>query len=427
MVKDLICNSKLYNKNSPKFIYNFFKLSLSFDIKKINRDLVYIFNYLPKKKMKEDVEKIEINALSSSEKKERRYLKYLDCSKKETNQIYSRPYDFDPKKYRILTLFNDDYQWVKKFQKRFHREIVKVLPSDALPYLQSTIKNVSYATNANAHKGYRHAFIIDMENFFTQIDEFKVKNTLKKLLKLDDDIATIYTNLLTSPCDEPPNHNNRYVIGQGLPSSPLLAFLCNSSFFDYLNNCCLSQNIKMTIYVDDIVFSSEKPISQEFINRLFTLFKKNGLSINRKKCARVKNDGIKKITGGYVTINGVRVKNSKREEINVIFKKIMVMLTDLNDFDSYFELYNLYIKFTGNYYHLAEVEFKDNGKYIVPLQYSKYYRLIKYFDAYFPRGINKINNKVIYQVGNVNDDDLQKINQCFQKLLNDKVDLLKNI
>ncbi len=427
MVKDLICNSKLFSKNSPKFIYNFFKLSFSCDLKKIDRDLVYKFNYLPKKKMKEAVGKSEIKGLSSSEKRERRYLKYLDCSKKAIDQIFSRPDDFDEKKYRRLTIFNNDYQWVKKFQKRFHREIVKALPSDSLPYLQSTIKNVSYATNANAHKGNRHAFIIDMENFFTQIDDFKVKKTLKDLLKLDDDIADIYTNLLTSPCDEPPHHNNKYVIGQGLPSSPLLAFLCNSSFFDYLNNSCLSQNIKMTIYVDDIVFSSEKPISQEFINRLFTLFKKNGLSINRKKCARVKNDGIKKITGGYVTNNGVRVKNSKREEINVIFKKIMAMLAELNDFDSYFELYNLYLKFTGNYYHLAEVEFKDNGKYIMPLQYSKYYRLIKYFDTYFPRGINKINNKIIYQVGNVNNNDLQKFNQCYQKLLNDKGDLIKKL
>ena len=427
MVKDFICKSKLYNKNSPKFIYNFFKLNFHFDIKKIDRNLVYKFNYLPKKKMKEDVEKEEIKGLSSSEKRDRRYLKYLDCSKKEVNQIYSRPDDFDEKKYRRLTIFNDDYKWVKKFQKRFHSEIVRTLPSGGLPYLQSTIKNVSYATNANAHKGDRHAFIIDMENFFTQIDDFKVKKTLKNLLKLDDDIADIYTNLLTSPCDEPPHHSNRYVIGQGLPSSPLLAFLCNSSFFDYLNDSCLSQNIKMTIYVDDIVFSSEKPISQEFINRLFTLFKKNGLCINRKKCARVKNDGIKKITGGYVTSNGVRVKNSKREEIHVIFKKIIELLNKLNDFRSYFELYNLYLKFIGNYYHLAEVEFKENGKYIVPLQYSKYYRLIKYFNEYFPKGINKINNKVIYQIENVNYMDLQKLNGCFQKLLNDKGELLMKI
>lgn len=65
------------------------------------------------------------------------------------------------------------------------------------------------------------------------------------------------------------------------------------------------------------------------------------------------------------------------------------MNSELNDFSSYFDLYNLYLKFTGNYYHLAEVEFKINGKYVVPLQYSKYYHLIKFFDGYFPRGIKK--------------------------------------
>lgn len=427
MVKELIKCSKLYNKNSPKFIINFFKLSSSHNIKNIDRDLIYKFNYLKKKSKNKKDDNGKNNCLTSFEKRQQRHLKYLDCTKKQHEQLLERPTDFNESDYRRLTIFNDEYKWVKKFQKKFHREIVKVLPTTSLPYLQSTIEHVSYATNANAHKGDRHAFIIDMANFFTQIDDKKVKKNLIELLHLNEDIADIYTKLLTSPCDQPPFHNNHYVIGQGLPSSPLLAFLCNSSFFDYLNDSCLSQNIKMTIYVDDIVFSSKEEIPQDFIDRLFTLFKKNGLSINRKKCARVRNSGVKKITGGYVTTKEVRVKNSKREEINIIFNKIIEMISELNDFSSYFDLYNLYLKFTGNYYHLAEVEFKINGKYVVPLQYSKYYHLIKFFDGYFPRGINKKNNKLLYQIGNVNDCDLVKFNRCFQKLLNDKEELIKKM
>ena len=176
----------------------------------------------------------------------------------------------------------------------------------------------------------------------------------------------------------------------------------------------------MTIYVDDIVFSSVSAIPQDFINRLFTLFKKNGLNINRKKVARIKNDGVKKITGGYVTQNEVRVKNSKREEIYVIYGELVNKINGFSTFEEYFDIYNLFLKFTGNYYHLAEVEFKVNGKYIVPVKYSKYYRLIKDFGVFFPRGINKLNNRSPYSKTNVKKDDLDKFNKAYQLLLANK-------
>jgi len=420
MVDELLKQCKLYNKNSPKFIYNYFKIEIRNDIKNVNRDIVYKFNYLPKKKKISDNNAGNCAAMSPLEKKENRHQKYLNYTKNTLEQLTCRPSDFSEKDYRRLTIFSEKYVWIKKFQRQFHKAIVKVLTPEKLPYLQSTIKNVSYASNANAHKGDKHAFIIDMENFFTKIDEVKVKKTLKCLLLLDDDIADIYTKLLTSPYDEPPYHNNKYIIGQGLPSSPLLAFLCNASFFEYLNKLCEENNIKMTIYVDDIVFSSISAIPQDFINRLFTLFKKNGLNINRKKVARIKNDCVKKITGVYVTPNAVRVKNSKREEIYVIYGELINKISDLSTFEEYFDIYNLFLKFTGNYYHLAEVEFKVNGKYVVPVKYSKYYRLIKDFGVFFPRGINKLNNKSPYSKTNVKKDDLDKFNKAYQLLLANK-------
>lgn len=420
MVEELLKKCSLYNKNSPKFIYKHFKIDENINIKKVERDYVYKFNYIPKKRKLMNDEANNSKSLTSSERNQKRYDKYLNYTKNSIQQLTCRPDDFNEKDYRRLTIFSENYLWVKKFQRRFHKLIVKVLINAELPYLQSTIKNVSYASNANSHKGDKHALIIDMENFFTKIDESRVKKSLKNLLSLDDDIADIYTKLLTSPYDEPPYHQNRYVIGQGLPSSPLLAFLCNSSFFDYLNEICLKKNIKMTIYVDDIVFSSFSPIPQDFINRLFVLFKKNGLSINRKKVARVKNDGVKKITGGYVTQNEVRVKNSKREEIYVIYNELIKKIRNFTTYEEYFDIYNLYLKFTGNYYHLAEVEFKVDNKYIVPLQYSKYYKLIKDFGDVFPRGINKKDNRLPYSKTNIKNEDADKFNRAFQLLLTKK-------
>lgn len=425
MIKELVSQSKLYNKNSPKFIYGFFGIDSSLvNIKKIDRDKVYKFNYLAKKKKAKAEENEIYKILTPSQKKGKRTEKYLNYKKGESKVEYSRPVDYNKSDYRMLTVFNDEYKWIKKFQKKFHREIVKTLDPSKLPYLQSTIKTVSYATNANEHKGNKHAFLLDMENFFTQIDAERVKQTLMDLLKLNDDIAEIYATLLTSPSDEPPHNDGRYIIGQGLPSSPLLAFLCNYSFFEYLYQQCILMNIKMTIYVDDISFSSDNPIPQEFINRLFMLFKKNGLSINRKKVARVKNDRIKRITGGFVSKDYVRVKNSKREEIHVLYNEIIDKINKMSSFEDYLIVYNLYLKFTGNYYHIAEVEFKINGNYVVPMRYSKFHALIKNVDSFFPRGINKKNNKEPYEVSNIYKDDLAKFNSCYQMLLLHKEKLI---
>ena len=419
-MESIFLNSKLYHKNSPNYIARLlvkehFNDLRSINIKKVKREDIYIFRYLAKKS-RTNGSKGEYKNFSSLQRKEERYKGYLNVIKDSLSLLENRPTDFNESKYRRIIDFNEKFKWVKEFQRNFHKEMVKSLTNDKFPYLKSTIKNVSYAVNANEHKGNRHAFIIDMKNFFTQITDEKVSNSLCSLLDLNKDIADMYSVLLTSPYDEEKFSNGKYVLGQGLPSSPLLAFLCNLSFFNYLNELCLSKDIKMTIYVDDITFSSDNPISQDFIDKLFHLFKKNGLSINRKKIARVKNDKIKVITGGYVSQTGVRVKNSKREEIFVQYNELNNLLKNMKDINDYFKIYNLYLKFVGNYFHIAEVEFKYNGN-VIPISYKNYSDFIKKYDKFFIRGITKLNHsKLPYSIDNVSKDNLLKLEKCFDSL-----------
>ena len=53
--------------------------------------------------------------------------------------------------------------------------------------------------------------------------------------------------------------------------------------FDYMYLKAQENGLKMTVYVDDVVFSSDKPIPQKFINTLFSIIKQNGMNIKRKK------------------------------------------------------------------------------------------------------------------------------------------------
>lgn len=123
-------------------------------------------------------------------------------------------------------------------------------------------------------------FTIDLKNFFTQISETDVTNFFIHKFRLQRHIAELYAKLTTSPSE----NNSGFELGQGLPTSPSLAFLIYSDFFEFLYNYCLERNITMIVYVDDITFSTEtENIDQNFINEIIGLFKHNGLIINKKK------------------------------------------------------------------------------------------------------------------------------------------------
>jgi len=309
----------------------------------------YSFRYLPKAQ-----KNIEIS-------KDERFKLYLNSYKQRRNLINIRPADFSLDRYRLILNYKNEADWLKKAQKKFHKYIVRELGD--VTYLHSTIRDKSYATNAFIHKYDKYFLVIDLRNFFTYVDREKIKNKLQSYLSIDSDVATFYSILVTSPYDEPPYHNNKFNLGQGLPSSPIMAFLCYKSLFDHLFSYSNSSNITMTVYVDDIVFSSNTEIKQEFINRLFGLFKYNGLEINKNKLRLYKPVTPKKITGAYIIDGSLKIPYKKQEELFVLYNEIRTKLETLNSLNDYFIIYNLYLKFCGNFQYLLEVECRnEDGK-----------------------------------------------------------------
>ena len=82
----------------------------------------------------------------------------------------------------------------------------------------------------------------------------------------------------------------------------------------------------------------------------------------------------------------------------------------INCIDEYYKIYNLYLKFYGNYQHIQMVEGRVHDRYKL---------FINEYDEYFPKGINKKQKTLNYQKRNIkNISDNQKLNACYQKLLN---------
>lgn len=396
-----LINCKLYKLNKKKTIFTIFSIPSFAQTKNYDFSSHYDFNYSEKKS--NDKKKLT---------KDERKAVYLNVENKHSNLITERPLDLNSNDYRVIV--NVKSKWLKTAQKKFHKLIIESL--DNVPYLHSTIKKKSYATNAHEHLGKKYFLKLDLKNFFTYVEKSLVKSRLKYYLDIDGDVADFYSNMLTSAKDKPPYNEGVYNLGQGLPSSSTLAYLCHKSLFDYLYKICKINSIKMTIYVDDIGFSSDEPFTQEFIDRLFGLFKMNGLKISKKKFRYYKKDGTKKITGIFIKNGNPMVPSKKHEEIKYQYEFLLDSIETMTNIDDYFSIYNLFLKFAGNVQHLISSECAIDGIVNIKKPYMKYKNFINKFGKYFPRGKQKKNKNIVYNSSNVKVDDLKEFQLQFKKI-----------
>jgi len=156
---------------------------------------------------------------------------------------------------------------LKIIQRNIKNELNKIIVPDNI---FSGVKGKSYIENAKIHRGNKYVFKIDLTAFFPCITRDTVYSFFIDSLKTSPDVAYILTNLLTidlSLCDikdiesvesfliskkiRTPNH-----LISGSPASQILSYLVNHKMFDELQSLCDKNDISMSIYVDDITFSS---------------------------------------------------------------------------------------------------------------------------------------------------------------------------
>lgn len=402
LIKNKIGNSRIYGVSKPLVIKEMYCIPNDINIKKLNKmiDSYYDSFYIKKEWAK------------AKPTKEERISSFLN-----TNKVMSKRYDSIPEgdskeSYRKISVINT--LWLKKSQKKFNKYLMNILLTDKIrgkkqesivPYLHSSVKQRSYVTNANTHVGNKYVLALDLKDFYPSVTKKKICDFFVNEFNLPYDIAMFYAVLSTCKSED-----NVYKLGQGLSQSATLAYLVNYKLFNYIYEFALRDNIEMSIYVDDIIFSSSSPIPQKFIDKLFGLIKDNGMEIKKKKVHNYKRESTKKITGVYINGKKTRVAAKKHEETNIQYKYLKRNIILINKLDEYYKIYNLYLRFYGNYQHILMVEKKVQDKYD---------KFIKEYDKYFPKGINKKQKNLNYQRGNIkNSSDIYKINSCYQDLKN---------
>ena len=213
---------------------------------------------------------------------------------------------------------------LKVVQKRIKQLLSRITVPDNV---FSGIKGRSYVDNAKYHIGdkRRKLFKIDLTAFFPSIARDKIYTFFKNDLLCSPDVARILTDLTTIDLEnanaenidevyrflESKNVNCKNHLISGAPTSQILSYLVNHDMFDEMQYISEKNNITMTVYVDDVTFSSENKISNNFKKEIYQIIKKYHFQVSLRKVKTYTRAYPKLVTGVIIDSGGkLKIKNS---------------------------------------------------------------------------------------------------------------------
>ena len=202
-----------------------------------------------------------------------------------------------------------------------HKQLMKLFNVEKPQYLKSGVKKESHITNAKYHSASNFFLLIDIKSFYPSITKGKIKKQLTSTYSQSNQVAEFISNLVTVPQE---NTVNKRALVTGSPLSQSFAYLINKKMLDELNSVSKKENIKFTVYVDDMTFSSKQVISYKFHTKIYNILTKYGYATHlkgEKKNFRGKVGKKSKITGIQITKYGFRLLKKHKDKIKQIIEK----------------------------------------------------------------------------------------------------------
>jgi hypothetical protein len=194
-------------------------------------------------------------------------------------------------------------------KKRAHEAFFKELKTEETPDWLYSCKGKSYIMNAQAHS-FVNAYVlkVDIRKFYRNCDKKHVFQFFKdrRYYALAGDIAGIISDILTFEGHIP----------TGSPASQLVAFWSYYDCFSEISRFAQANGVTFSLYVDDMVFSSENHIKENFLYTLSKILNRYMLELNEKKIKRYLPNENKLITGVIITPCGtLDVPNKQRKKV----------------------------------------------------------------------------------------------------------------
>ena len=167
--------------------------------------------------------------------------------------------------------------------------------------------------NAEQHLGAPYMLNADFEDFFHQVSEESVYEIFSNVpFQLSTDAAILLSRLVVY----------QYRLPMGSPTSPVLSnFAClemDESILEYAK----TNEIVYSRFADDLTFSSNRKISQDFFQYVTTVCYASNFTFNPQKIRWMEPNDIKEVTGLIVGDENVRIPDDFFVELNRDLKRI---------------------------------------------------------------------------------------------------------
>lgn len=198
--------------------------------------------------------------------------------------------------------------------KRLHNRIKNLLARTETPkWLISGKKGKSIVDNAHPHINAKFVTCVDVEKFYKNVAWERVFQMFLYTFHTSPDVAYWLTELIMyyDPKTE------RYFIPTGSPCSQIVAFWAYYQTFNDIARYVESLGLTMTLYVDDLTLSLNKPISKSIISNINKRLKSVGLSLKLSKIKQYGPSHYKVITGNCITPDNKLIPTRKlRKQIS---------------------------------------------------------------------------------------------------------------
>lgn len=214
------------------------------------------------------------------------------------------------KRNKNLRYLNEPSPILKSIQKRILKNVLeeKMISKCAYAYK----KGLSTILNAKSHVGCKVILKLDIENFFDNINFYKVYNSCFNENLYPKKLGMLLTNLCV--------YNDR--LPQGSPTSGYISNIVLRNFDCNIDAYCKDKNINYTRYSDDMTFSGDFDI-RKLIKYVNELLYKERFRLNKSKIKVVLNTTRQQVTGIVVNEKINLSKNYKRkirQEVYYILK-----------------------------------------------------------------------------------------------------------
>ena len=177
---------------------------------------------------------------------------------------------------------------LKKIQKRILSLLQCIIRPD---WLMSGEKGKSYKDNGIFHVNSDYCLTMDIRNFYDNCNRNFVYQFFKLKMFTSSDVAEILTDIVT--------YNN--IIPTGSPTSQLIAYYSYEDMFNELKEFAKQNECIFSLYVDDMTFSSNKPLSKKIFSHINKILHKYGHRLKFSKVKSYDSNKAKLITGVIIT------------------------------------------------------------------------------------------------------------------------------